>query len=101
MGGGRRSAGSLAVVAGVLAGAVSGCGGDPGGAKALRSVHMGMSEKTVRAILGNPSSYNGGPDIHGICWYWSAHPGSSGNIVVNRYQVCFKNGKVVEKRLLD
>jgi hypothetical protein len=55
------------VVAGVLAGAVSGCGGDPGGAKALRSVHMGMSEKTVRAILGNPSSYNGGPDIHDIC----------------------------------
>ncbi len=99
---GRRGlSGFSAVVATLLVVALSGCGGDPSGAKALRSVHMGMSEKAVFSILGKPSTYNGGPDIHHICWYWMTKNGQGGMVTLNRYMVCFENGKVEYKRLLD
>jgi outer membrane protein assembly factor BamE (lipoprotein component of BamABCDE complex) len=96
----RRLSGFSAVAATLLVVALSGCG-DPSGAKALRSVHMGMSEKAVVSILGEPSSYNGGPDIHHTCWFWIANHGQGGEVTINRYEVCFDNGKAEYKRLLD
>lgn len=92
--GGRTSAGLFVAVASVLAVALSACGSST---TALRSVHMGMSENTVRSILGKPTAFQNSIQAGTVntCWYYKAEQVVNGPIY--RYQVCFKNGTVAEK----
>ena len=72
----------------------SGCGGDSSVDEAFRSVQIGMSASQVRSILGKASTSQNGT-VAGKrhnCWYYS-----TANAMINRYQVCFSNGKVTEK----
>lgn len=74
---------------------LSGCAGNSGSA-AFRSVRTGMSESTVRSILGKPSSFLSSTHAGttNTCWYYAA---GHGKIETDRYRVCFRNGKVDEK----
>ena len=98
MEGGRRSCGLLLAATSVLAVALSGCGGNSK-AKAWRSVHLGMSKSDVRSLLGKPTSFqsfsSSQAGITNTCWYYAA--GYVGNYELDRYRVCFANGKVDEK----
>lgn len=58
-----------------------------------------MSESTVRSLLGKPNANEswtvGVRAGTNTCWYYSVNPNS--RVAINRYRVCFKNGRVDEK----